>query len=79
MEYWSFYNGHWIEYIPLDGLDPSFSDSALKLGSVIYAREIVEGKSILEAHNSAEMVMFNSQRSLGNIMSPKIIKKNRMT
>ena len=78
-EYLTLINGQWIKYIPLEGVDSSFTESAFMIGAIAYGNAILAGKPILEAHNKAEAAMFESQRSFGNIIKPRTIRKNRNT
>jgi len=77
MSYLVFWNGTWVNYKPLEGYDPSFTDSTLQLGAAVYAQSLSKGA--LRAHCDAEVAMFESQRSLGNIIRPRVAKKNRTT
>lgn len=79
MKYSIFEGDQWFHYEPLEGCDPNFTDSTFRVGAVHYARALIEGCSVLEAHCRAEHAMFESQRSLGNIIRPSVIKKNRTT
>jgi hypothetical protein len=56
--FWVFLNGKWIGYSPLEGIDPSFTESKLRVGAVAYAMALSEGKNQLDAHCSAESVIF---------------------
>jgi hypothetical protein len=76
-EYLSLVGGQWISYVPLEGTDTSFTESAFRIGSLAYANAIIAGEPILQAHNKAEAAMFESQRSFGNIIIPRTIRKNR--
>jgi hypothetical protein len=75
--YLSLVGGQWISYVPLEGTDTSFTETAFRIGSLAYANAILAGEPILQAHNKAETAMFESQRSFGNIIIPRTIRKNR--
>lgn len=77
VEYLTLINGQWIKYIPLEGVDSSFTETAFRIGAIAYAESVMAGEPILEAHNKAEAAMFESQRSFGNIIKPRTIRKNR--
>jgi len=76
-EYLTLIGDQWISYVPLEGVDTSFTESAFMIGAIAYGNAILAGKPILEAHNEAEAAMFESQRSFGNIIRPRTIRKNR--
>ena len=78
-EYLTFVEGQWIKYIPLEGCDTSFTETAFRVGAIAYSNAILAGESVISAHSKAEAAMFDSQRSLGNIIKPRIIRKNRNT
>lgn len=76
-EYLTFINGQWVAYVPLEGVDTSFTDSAFRIGAIAYAESVMAGEPVFQAHNKAEAAMFESQRSFGNIIKPRTIRKNR--
>jgi hypothetical protein len=61
MEYWTYMDGQWIEYKPMEGCDPSFTESSFRVGAVAYAKTKVEGGTELDAQNHAEIAMFQEQ------------------
>lgn len=54
------WDGQWISYTPLQGMDPSFSKSALQIAAAVYAKALAEGKGQLEAHQAAEAAAFKA-------------------
>lgn len=58
--FWVFFNGEWIGYKPLEGIDPTFTESDYRCGAVAYATALQEGKTVFEAHCSAEAFMFSN-------------------
>jgi hypothetical protein len=58
-EFLIFWDGKWVCYTPLPGIDPSFTESTLRIGSAVYAKSLAEGKTEYEAHCEAERAMFD--------------------
>jgi hypothetical protein len=78
----AFTGTRFVRWIPRAGLDPSLSDATHKLGAMLYAKAIEEGKKEQEAQETAEQGMFKHTydvcyRSRGNIMTANVIAKNK--
>jgi hypothetical protein len=58
-EWLSFAGGKWISWKPLPGLDSSLGESAMWVGSLVYARNRVAGRSEDDAHREAEKAAYS--------------------
>jgi hypothetical protein len=61
MEGWlSFVGGEWISWKPLPGLDSSLGESAMWIGSLVYARAKSKGRSEEESQREAEKAAYSA-------------------
>ena len=63
-EWLSFAGGMWFSWKPLPGLDSSLGESALWVGSLVYARAKVAGRSEDESHREAEKAAYSHHYSV---------------
>ncbi len=57
---YTFWNGQWIAYMPLEGMDPTITHTALQIAAAVYAKALAEGKGQLDAHREAESAAFST-------------------
>jgi hypothetical protein len=55
----SFAGGKWFSWKPLPGLDSSLGESAMWVGSLVYARTKATGRSEDESHREAEKAAYS--------------------